>query len=99
MCTVEPLIKDTPYKGHNRIHLHSKDTFCGPKCLFLHTYNTFLTSKKWTTSLKRTKNLVPMRPLFGGSTVDDSDRMSEVRISIVKSSLSIALATVSFQFR
>ena len=68
--TVEPLIKDTPYKGHNRIYLHSKrDTFCGPKCLFLHTYNAFVTSKKWTTSLKRTKYLVPMCPLFGGSTV------------------------------
>ena len=55
--TVEPLVKDTPYKGHNIIHLHSKYTFCSPKCLFLHTYNTFV---KWTTFLKRTKNLIPM---------------------------------------
>ena len=46
----------SPYKGHNRIHLHSKNTFHGPKWLFLHTYNTLVTSKKWTTSLKRTKN-------------------------------------------
>ena len=38
---VEPLIK---HKGHNRSHLHSKDTFRGPKfaCLL---YNTFVTSK------------------------------------------------------
>ena len=54
-CTVELLIKDTPYKGHNGIHLNSKDTVCGSKCLFLYTYNTFVTSKKWTTSLKMTK--------------------------------------------
>ena len=45
-----PLIKTL---GHNSIHLHSKDTVCGPKCLFLNTYNTFVTSKKWTTSLKK----------------------------------------------
>ena len=32
--TMEPLIKDTPYKGHNGIHLNSKDTVCGPKGLF-----------------------------------------------------------------
>ena len=25
LTTVEPLIKDTPYKGHNRIPLHSKE--------------------------------------------------------------------------
>ena len=47
------------YKGHNRIHLHSKDTFRGRKWLFLHTYNTFVTTKKWTTSLKRTNKTGP----------------------------------------
>ena len=53
--TVEPLIKDTPNKGYSRIHLylHPKDTVCGPKIMY--TYNTFVTSKKWTASLKRTK--------------------------------------------
>ena len=67
---VDPLIKDTPYKGHNRIHLHSKDTLCGPKCLFfLHTYKTFVTSKKWTAFLKRTKNLIPMCPRFHCSQI------------------------------
>ncbi len=30
--TVEPLVMDTPYKGHNRINLHIKDMFNGPKC-------------------------------------------------------------------
>ena len=29
LYTVEPLIKDTHYKGHNRIYLHSKDNFHG----------------------------------------------------------------------
>ena len=37
--TVERLIKDTPNKGHNRIHLHSKDTVCGPKWLFCILYS------------------------------------------------------------
>ena len=36
--------------------------------LHMHTYNTFVTPKSGT-SLRRTNNLVPMRPLFGGSTV------------------------------
>ena len=31
--TVEPLLMDTPYKGHNKIYLHIiKDRFNGPKC-------------------------------------------------------------------
>ena len=34
--------------------------------LVLHTYNTFVTTQFL---LKGQKNLVPMRPLFGGSTV------------------------------
>ena len=40
---VEPLVKG--------IHLRPK-TDRGLKCLFLYTYNTFVTSKKWTASLK-----------------------------------------------
>ena len=28
--TVEPLLKDTPNKGHNRFNLSIKDIFCGP---------------------------------------------------------------------
>ena len=55
---MEPLIKDTPYKGHNIIYLHSKDIFV---VLFSHTYNTFVTT------LKRTKK--PGPTLFGGFTV------------------------------
>ncbi len=27
----EPLLMDTPYKGHNRKNLHIKDRFNGPK--------------------------------------------------------------------
>ena len=28
--TVEPLLKDTPNKGHNTFYLSVKDKFCGP---------------------------------------------------------------------
>ena len=28
--TVEPLLKDTPNKGHNTFDLSIKDKFCGP---------------------------------------------------------------------
>ena len=51
----QPLIKDILNKGHNSIHLHSKDTVCGPKCLFLYTYNTFVTSKSGQPLLKGQK--------------------------------------------
>ena len=30
LCTVEPLLKDTPNKGHNTSDLSIKDKFCGP---------------------------------------------------------------------
>ena len=69
MYTVEPPIVDPPNKGHNRNNLSVKDTSFGPKCLLSHSTNTFSTSKERTTSLQRTKWLVSMCPLFGGSTV------------------------------
>ena len=49
--TVEPPIKDTPNKGHNRKNLSIKDTFYGPKVLLSYYTNTFLTSEERTTSL------------------------------------------------
>ncbi len=45
--TVEPLLMDTPYKGHNRNNLYIKDRFNGPKWRSLYTDNTFWTSKRW----------------------------------------------------
>ena len=30
LSTVEPLLKDTPNKGHNTFDLSIKDKFCGP---------------------------------------------------------------------
>ena len=64
--TVKPLIVDPPNKGNI---LSIKDTYLGPKCSLFHSTNTFSTSKERTTSLQRTKWLVPTCPLFGGSTV------------------------------
>ena len=49
--TVEPLLKDSPNKGHHRKCLPTKDTFFGPKNEPSHSVNTFFTSEEWTTSL------------------------------------------------
>ena len=49
--TVEPSIKETPNKGHNRKNLFIKDTFYSPKYLLSYYTNTFLTSEERTTSL------------------------------------------------
>ena len=66
--TVESPIVDPLNEGHNRNNLSIKDTFKGPKCLLSLSTNTFLISKERpTTSLQRTKWLVPMCPLFGGA--------------------------------
>ena len=59
----EPLIVDPPNKGHNRYNLSTKDASLGPKCSLSHSSNTF------STSLQRTKWLVPTCPLFRGSAV------------------------------
>ena len=67
--TVEPLIVDSPNKGHDRNNLSIKDTSLGPKCSLSHSTNTSSTSKERTTSLQRIKWLVPTCPLFRGSTV------------------------------
>ena len=39
-----PLLMDTLYKGHNRITLHIKDRFNGPKWTISYFHNTFWTS-------------------------------------------------------
>ena len=67
--TADLLIVDPPNKGHNRNNLSIKDASQGPKCSLSHSANTFSTSKERTTSLQRTKWLVPTCSLFRGSTV------------------------------
>ena len=52
--TVEPLLKDSPNKGHHRNYLPTKDTFLGPKNELPYSVNTFFTSEEWTTSLQWT---------------------------------------------
>ena len=69
ICTVEPLLKDSPNKGHHRNYLPTKDTLYGTKNRFSYSVNTFITSEEWTTSLQWTNYLVPMCPLYRGSTV------------------------------
>ena len=62
-CTVEPLLKNSPNKGHHRNYLPTKDTFLDPKNRFSYSANTFSTYKEWTTSLQWTNYLVPICPL------------------------------------
>ena len=52
--TVEPLLKDSPNKGHHRNYLPTKDTLLGPKNELSYSVNTFFTSEEWTTSLQWT---------------------------------------------
>ena len=52
--TVEPLLKDSPNKGHHRKYLPTKDTFLGPKNELPYSVNAFFTSEEWTTSLQWT---------------------------------------------
>ena len=54
LSTVEPLLKDSPNKGHHRNYLPTKDTVLGPKNELSYVVNTFLTSEEWTTSLQWT---------------------------------------------
>ena len=61
--TVEPLLKDSPNKGHHINYLSTKDTFRGTKNRLSYSGNTFFTSEEWTTSLQWTNLLVPMCPL------------------------------------
>ena len=65
--TVEPLLKDTPNKGHNTFDLSIKDKFCGPyRIMAIQFYpedNLSITGKLCQ------KLLVPKCPLFRGSTV------------------------------
>ncbi len=42
--TVQPLIKDTPNKGHNRNNLRMKDKFKCTKWRLSYSFNTLLTS-------------------------------------------------------
>ncbi len=58
--TVEPLLQDPPRKGQP---LHISNS------VLLYGVNIFSTSDKRTASLQGTKQLAPMCPLVGGSTV------------------------------
>ena len=66
ILTLEPPL---PNIGHKRNNLSIKDASLGPKCPLSHSTNTFSTSKERTTSLQRTKWLVPTCPLLEGTTV------------------------------
>ena len=57
--TVEPLLKDSPNKGHHR----NTSLQSSHKNSFSTSANTFFTSEEWTTSLQWTNYLVPICPL------------------------------------
>ena len=58
--TVEPILKDSPNKGHHINYLPTKDTFQGTQNRLSYSANTFFTSEEWTISLQLTNLLVPM---------------------------------------
>ena len=62
MTTVEPPMKDTPNKGHDRKHLSIKDTLLGPFSIILVHFN-----------LRRDDNLSIKYEMAGPKCVHDSE--------------------------
>ncbi len=84
---VEPQIKDTPNKGHNRNILRTKDKFQCTKWRLFYSSDTFLTSDKGQPLKMARKQWVPNVSVIRSTVLSKEDSLSRKMSKIIIPSL------------